>query len=129
MQTMSHLSATLVVVFVILGAVAATLVGWRHRFRTPQDSTKASWRSAVATAGLVLLSFSVLWFAAYGARNALIGGDGNGSMTTLTFIRTGNYLSLFGVISSLAGKGKDRWPALVGSCFMLFLWFAEGMSL
>lgn len=125
----SHIIATLVVGFIILGAVTAAAIGWRYHARTPQDSTKARWRPAVATAGLLLLSLSVLVFAAYGTRNALIGGDGNGSMTTLRFIRIGTYLSLFGVISSLAGNGKGRWPALVGSCFMLFLWFAEGMSL
>jgi hypothetical protein len=45
------------------------------------------------------------------------------------FIRTGNYLSLFGTIGSLVGIGKGRWATFLGGCLMLFLWFSEGMSL
>jgi len=126
---MNHLISALVVVLIILGAVTAMLVGWRYAARIRDDSAEPRWRSVVTFVGLVLLTLSVLLFAAYGTRNALFKGDRNGDWTTLIFIRTGNYLSLAGVCSGLAGKGKGRWPALIGACLMLFIWFSLGMSL
>lgn len=126
---MKHLIFALVVVLIILGAVTATLLGWRYSARIRDGSTESRWRYALTFVALVLLTLSVLLFAAYGTRNALFKGDPNGDWTTLIFIRTGNYLSLAGVCSGLAGKGKGRWPALIGACLMLFIWFSQGMSL
>jgi multisubunit Na+/H+ antiporter MnhB subunit len=125
---MNHLTSALVVVVIIIGAVVATLLGWRYA-RIRDDSAEPRWRSLVTFVGLVLLTLSVLLFAAYGTRNVLFKGDRNGDWTTLIFIRIGNYLSLAGVCSGLAGKGKGRWPALIGACLMLFIWFSLGMSL
>jgi hypothetical protein len=110
---MNHLIATLVVVSIILGAVTATSLGWRYAARIRHDSTGPRWRSAATILALVLVTLSVLLLAAYLTRNAIIGGAGNGSWTTLIFIRTGNYLSLAGALVSL----------------MLFIWFSQGMSL
>src|SRR5271168_2148814 len=121
---MNHLISALVVVLIILGAVTATLVGWRRDLRIRDDSVEPRWRSRVTFVALVLLTLSVLLFAAYGTRNALFKGDPNGNWTTLILIRTGNYLSLGGVCSSLAGNGKGRWPALIGACLMEFIWFS-----
>lgn len=81
------------------------------------------------TTALVLVTLSVFVFAAYGTCNALFKGDPNGDWTSLIFIRTGNYLSLAGVFTGLAGKGRGRWLAFLGACLMLFIWFSEGMSL
>jgi hypothetical protein len=119
----------MIVVFVVLGAVTATFLGWRYCTRIRHESTDPRWRSIATVLSLVLVTLSVLLFAAYVTRNAAIGGEGNGSWTGLIFIRTGNYLSLVGAIASLTGKGKARCLALIGGCLMLFLWFSEGMSL
>jgi hypothetical protein len=125
----NHPITTLVVISIILGAVTATSLGWRYAARIRHDSTGPRWRSAATILALVLVTFSALLLAAYLTRNAVIGGDGNGSWTTLIFIRTGNYLSLAGALISLIAKGKARWPAFVGGCLMLFIWFSQGMSL
>jgi hypothetical protein len=126
---MKHLIATLLVSSVIIGAVIAAFLGWRCSIRGRQEFAGPRWRSILRTVALVLVTLSVLVFAAYGTRNALFRGDPNGDWTTLIFIRTGNYLSLAGVFAGLAGKGNGRWPAFVGACLMLFIWFSEGMSL
>ena len=126
---MNHLIATLLIVLVILGAVSAISLGWRFALGNQGDSTKPRWRSTAALFARVLVTLSVLLFAAYITRNAIIGGDRNGGPTTLVFIRAGNYLSFAAAITSLAGRGKARWATLSGSCLMLFIWFSEGMSL
>jgi hypothetical protein len=126
---MKHLIGTLLVTSAILGAVIATFVGWRYGARGPQQIIDPRWRFVLRTTALVLVTLSIIVFAAYGTRNALFLGDRNGDWTTLVFIRTGNYLSLAGVLVSLVGKGRGRWPAFLGACLMLFIWFSEGMSL
>jgi len=126
---MKHLIATLLVLSIILGAMISTFLGWRYRAGSRLESVGPRWRSVLTTVALVLVTFSVLVFAVYGTRNALFKVDPNGEWTTLVFIRTGNYLSLAGILASLAGKGKGRWLALVAACLMLFIWFSEGMSL
>jgi len=78
---------------------------------------------------LILVSLSVLLFVAYGTHNASIGGDRNGSALSLLIIRTGNSLSLLGVLACLGGQGRARWSILISGSFMLFLWFGQGMSL
>jgi hypothetical protein len=126
---MKHLITTLVTSSIILGAAIASFLGWKYSVRGRREATGPHWRSMLATTALVLVTCSVLAFAAYGTRNALFKGDPNGDWTTLIFIRIGNYLSLAGALASLAGKGKARWAIFVGACLMEFIWFAEGMSL
>ena len=129
MFQINHITATLAILFTILGALTATSLGWKYRARVRQQPTESRWRSLVSVIALSLVTLSVLLFAAYVTRNALIRGDRNGSLTMLIFIRVGNYLSLIGALGSLTGKGKTRWPTFVGACLMLFIWFSEGMSL
>jgi len=126
---MKHVIATILIGLIILGAAIATLFGWRYRVSSRQEFIGSRWRQVLGTASLVLVTFSVLTFAAYGTRNALFKGDPNGDWTTLIFIRTGNYLSLAGAFASLAGKGKARWFAFAGACLMEFIWFSQGMGL
>jgi hypothetical protein len=126
---MKHLIATLLISTIVLGAVIATLLGWRYSVRGRPEFAGPRWRSVLGTTAVVLVTLSVLGFAAYLTRNAIFKVDPNGDWTTLIFIRTGNYLSLAGAFASLAGKGKERWPVFVGACLMLFIWFSQGMSL
>jgi hypothetical protein len=126
---MIHLVTTLLGIFVILGGLIATTLGWKACGGLRSDLTGPRWRWIATLLSLVLVTLSIIVLVAYMAHNALTGGDRNGSSTILTFIRTGNYLSLLGALVSLAGKGKARWLALIGGCVMLFIWFSKGMSL
>ena len=126
---MSQSAATLTIGCLLLGAISTTILSWRHNLRAREGLTKPHLSSIATAAALLLLTFSVLLFVAYGARNGLIGGDRDGGPTTLIFIRSGNYASLASALSSLFGKGKGRWLLWVGACLMLFVWFSEGMSL
>jgi hypothetical protein len=123
---MNHLIATLFIIFIVVGATTAILVGWRGVARIKEGPR---WRSIVGVISLALVTLAALLFAAYVIRNAMIGGDRNGGPTSLRFIRSGNYLSLLGIVASLMGKGKGRWATFIGGCLMLFLWFSEGISL
>jgi TRAP-type C4-dicarboxylate transport system permease small subunit len=129
MLPMSHVTATLFIALVILGAVSAVSLGWGFGLRNQGNSRRPRWRSTAAFFARALVTLSVLLFAAYITRNGIIGGDRNGGPTTLAFIRAGNYLSFAAAITSLADRGKARWATLSGSCLMLFIWFCEGMSL
>jgi TRAP-type C4-dicarboxylate transport system permease small subunit len=129
MLPMSHAIATLFIALVILGALSAISLGWRFGLRNRGNSTGPRWRTIAALFARVLVTLSVLLFAAYVTRNAIIGGDRDGGPTTLAFIRAGNYLSFVAAICSLADRGRARWATLSGSCLMLFIWFSEGMSL
>ena len=80
-------------------------------------------------AALVLLSAATLLFVGYAGHNAMVGGDRNGSALTVLCIRTGNYLSAGAILLGLGGKGRGRWLAFAGGCFILFLWLGQGMSL
>jgi len=126
---MKHLIATLLTACVIFGAAIASFLGWKYSVAPTEEPTGPRWRWILSRAALVLVTCSVLAFAAYGTRNAMFKADPNGDWTTLIFIRAGNYLSLVGVLASLAGKGKLRWAAFAGACLMEFIWFSEGMSL
>lgn len=126
---MNQLAATVGVLLIILAAITTTSLGWRYVIGTSRNSAERNWRLLLTFVALVLVSLSVLLLAAYMGRNALFKPDPNGDWTTLTFIRAGNYLSLIGLVVSLAGKGKARWLVFIGGCLMLFIWFSQGMSL
>ena len=80
-------------------------------------------------AALFFLSTATLLFVGYAGHNAAVGGDRAGNAISLLCIRCGNYLSLGAILLSLGGKGRGRWLALTGGCFIFVLWFAQGMSL
>ena len=126
LQNMQHLIATFVALSLIIGAVAAVLIAWRFQRRNTNDP---KWRVTTSTIALVLVTLSVLLFLTYRTYNTVIGGEGSGNWTTLPSIRTGNYLSLLGLIVSLTATRKMRWPLLAGSFLMEFIWFSQGMSL
>jgi hypothetical protein len=122
-------TATLVVIFAIVLVVFLVYQGWRTWAHSGRVDEKLTWRTSFLLAALILVSLSFLLFVAYAAHNVIIGGDRNGSATTILWIKTGNTLSFLAGVLSLAGKGRGRWLALAGGCLMLLLWFAQGMSL
>ena len=123
---MQHTLATLVALSLIIGAVISVLIAWRLQRR---HTNEPKWRVTTSTIALLLVTLSVLLFLTYRTYNAVIGGEGNGNWTTLPSIRTGNYLSLLGLLASLTASKKMRWPLLAASFLMEFIWFSQGMSL
>jgi len=108
------------------GAVSAVLIAWNFQ---RHGSNEPKWRVTTSTAALLLVTPSVFLFLSYRTYNAAIGGEGNGNWTTLPSIRTGNYLSLLGLLASLTATRRMRWPLLAASCLMELIWFSQGMSL
>jgi hypothetical protein len=123
---MQHTLATFVALSLIIGAVTSVLIAWRFQRR---HTNEPKWRVTTSTIALLLVTLSVLLFLTYRTYNAVIGGEGNGNWTTLPSIRTGNYLSLLGVLASLTATKKMRWPLLAASFLMEFIWFSQGVSL
>jgi hypothetical protein len=120
---------TLLVILVLITVGLLMYRGWRAWAKVPHDSTKSRWRSWLTVFALVLVSLSAILFVAYAVHNVIIGGDRNESAMTVLCIKTGNSLAFVGAIASLGGEGKDRWAVLISGCFLLFLWFGQGMSL
>jgi hypothetical protein len=123
---MQHTIASFLALSLIVGAAAAVLIAWRFRRR---HTNEPKWRVTTSTVALVLVTLSLLLFVTYRTYNAAVGGEGNGNWTTMPSIRTGNYLSLLGLLASLAATRKIRWPLLAASFLMEFIWFSQGMSL
>ena len=123
---MQHTIATLAALSLIIGSVAAVLIAWRFQ---KHDTNEPKWRMTTSTIALLLVTLSLFLFLTYRTYNAVIGGEGNGNWTTLPSIRTGNYISLLGLLASLTATRKMRWPLLAASCLMEFIWFSQGMSL
>jgi len=128
MRQMKHY-LTHIIVLIMIGVGVLTYLGWKDWARRRLDVSERGWRRAVTFAALVLVSLAGLLFVGYAAHNVAVGGDRNGSASTLLCIRAGNYLSVGAVILSLGAKGKGRWFPLLGGCFFLLLWLAQGMSL
>ena len=120
---------TYIIVFIVLGSGILAYVGWRDWVVRRVNHSERGWRSALTLAALVFLSLAGLLFVGYAAHNIAVGGDRNGNAATLLCIRAGNYLSVGAVFLSLGAKGRGRWTALLGGCFFLLLWLAQGMSL
>ena len=125
-SNMQHTIATFTALSLIICAVAAVLIAWRSQ---KHDTNEPKWRVTTSTIALLLVTLSVFLFLTYRTYNAVIGGEGNGNWTTLPSIRTGNYVSLLGLLASLTATRKMRWPLLAGSCLMEFIWFSQGVSL
>jgi hypothetical protein len=120
---------TYVIVLIVVGSGILAYLGWRDWAIRRITHSERGWRSILTFAALVFLSLAGLLFVGYAAHNVAVGGDRNGNATTLLCIRAGNYLSVGAVFLSLGAKGRGRWAALLGGCFFLLLWLAQGISL
>jgi hypothetical protein len=123
---MQYTIATFVALSLFIGAVAAVLISWRFH---QHDTNEPKWRVTSSTIALILVTLSVFLFFTYRTYNAVVGGERNGNWTTLPSIRTENYVSLLGLLASLAATRKMRWPLLAALCLMELIWFSQGMSL
>jgi hypothetical protein len=117
------------IVLIALGAGVLSYLGWSAWARSRLEAKESDWRDRLTLAALISVSVATLLFVGYAAHNAAVGGDRNGNAISLLCIRSGNYLSVAAILLSLVGKGRGRWLALAGGCFMLFLWLGQGMSL
>jgi Mn2+/Fe2+ NRAMP family transporter len=114
---------------VLLGAGLLAWRGWKDWGKLRGTQAQPGWRTALFGVSLLLISMSAVLYVAYAGHNVMIGGDRNGNAMTVLCIKTGNSLSFLGILASLAGNGKGRWATFASGCFMLFLWFGQGMSL
>ncbi len=121
--------ASYIVVLVLVGGVVSASLGWKEWVQQNTDPNARDWRRKVTLGALLCLSAAALLLVGYLAHNLATGGDRNGSALTLLCIRSGNYLCLAAVLLSLCGRGRSRWAAMVGACFILFIWLSQGMSL
>ena len=116
-------------VLVVAAGAALTFFGWKGWVRQYGDSGTRGWRNKAGLVGLLCASASGLLFIGYLVHNVAMGGDRNGSAVTLLCIRSGNNLCLAAILLSLCGRGRARWMAVIGACFIMFIWLSEGMSL
>jgi hypothetical protein len=124
-----HILVNLFVVAIVLGAGLLAYIGWVDWIERWRDTREGGWRSILMLCAIVSVAITALLFAAYAARNIAIHGDQGGDRITLACIRTGNYMSLAGILLSLGGRGRGRVTTLAGGCLMLFIWLSQGIGL
>jgi hypothetical protein len=114
-------------VFLVLPMVIILWAIFRWSDSSPRIS-KPRWRyylavaaAALAGASTALWLISIVW-----AR--VIGGFGFYDPVLLRFYRWGALTAMGGLLVSLAGKGKLRWPTCGVSVLMTLLWFAAAMG-
>jgi hypothetical protein len=117
-----------VVVLIVAVGAALTLFGWKWWLKQSADLSAQGWRTKATFVALVCASASALLLVGYLVHNIAIGGDRSRSASTLLCIRSGNYLCVAAILFSLFGRGQARWAAMLGACFIMFIWLSEGMS-
>jgi hypothetical protein len=100
---------------------------WRWTRSTPRIDTPA-WRSYVAFVATAFVGLSALLWVISILWARAIGGFPYYDPVLLRFYRWGGLTSLAGLLTSVMGKGKLRWPSCGLSVLMTFLWFAEAMG-
>jgi|ERR1700722_2967100 len=100
---------------------------WLRARSTPRISTPA-WRSYLAFAATAFVSLSVLLWVVSLLWARVVGGFPFRDPALLRFYRWGFLTSLAGLLTSIVGKGKLRWPSCGLSVLMAFLWFAAALG-
>jgi hypothetical protein len=100
---------------------------WRWARSTPRIGAPA-WRSYVALAAITFVGLSALLWVTSILWARAIGGFPYYDPVLLRFFRWGSSTSLAGLLASVIGKGKLRWPSCGLSVLMSFLWFAAAMG-
>ena len=100
---------------------------WRWARATPRIATPA-WRSYVAFAATAFVGLSALLWVISLVWARVIGGFPFYDPILLRFYRWGFLTGAVGLLTSLIGKGKLRWPSCGLSALMIFLWFAAASS-
>jgi hypothetical protein len=100
---------------------------WLRAHSTPRICTPA-WRSYLAFAATAFVSLSVLLWVVSLLWARVIGGFPFYDPALLRFYRWGFLTSLAGLLTSVVGKGKRRWPSCGLSALMAFLWFAAALG-
>ncbi len=128
---MDHPAQTLILPTVLTVGVAATVVAWGRFAATLRISSGPLWRRAATGISLVLLTASALLFVVmtYRTQSVVAGGEDSRIYLILSFIRAGNWVSLFALLGSVIGVGKARWWTFVGAFVFQVLWFSAGIGL
>ena len=112
--------------FVVWLAVAPAVFIWtlRHWVKSSPKVMEPSWRSYTAIAAITLVGFSILLWIGAQIWAWVIGGFPFYDPVLLSFYRWGALTSLAGLLASLGGNGKLRWPSFGLSILMMFSWLA-----
>jgi hypothetical protein len=100
----------------------------RRWARSTPKISRPAWRSYVAFAATTLVTLSALLWVTSLLWARVIGGFPFYDPVLLRFYRWGFLTSLAGLLTSIAGKGKLRWPSCGLSALMTFLWFAAALG-
>jgi hypothetical protein len=84
-------------------------------------------RSFLGICGIACVAASTLLLLVYVDHGSAT--DSAGGYFTLVSIKSGNTLSFCGIVLSLVGTSKFRWRTFLAGAALLFLWFAQGISL
>lgn len=87
-----------------------------------------TWRGYSAISAFSLAGISLIMWVVLFAWAQAIGGFGFYNPVVLRFYRWGFLTGAAGLLISLIGKGKLRWPACGLSALMAFLWLAAATS-
>ncbi len=96
--------------------------------RTSPRIVEPAWRSYAAIGATLLVASSDLMLIVYGV---LVEMSGNGSCDHSLcpwVARLGFFAAPIGLLASLPGNGKLRWPACGLSAFMTLLWLVAGLA-
>jgi hypothetical protein len=116
--------SVLVPLYLICWVLVPVTLGWalRRWWKSEPRFELPTWRSRLALAAFSLGGLSVvLWFVLVIWARAR--GFRHYDPILLRCYGVGLLLGLGGVVSSLPGKGKLRWPACLISFAMVFMWF------
>jgi hypothetical protein len=110
------------VIFLLLPVLILFWALWRWARSTPRIGTP-EWRSYVSFAATSFVGLSALLWVTSLIWARVIGGFPFYDPILMRFYRWGFLTSLAGLLTSMLGKGKLRWPSCGLSVLMTLLWF------
>jgi len=100
---------------------------WRWARSTPRIGPPA-WRSYMAIVATTFVALSALLWVTSILWARAIGGFPYYDSALLRIFSWGGLTSLAGLLTSVLGKGKLKWPSCGLSALMIILWFAAAMG-
>ena len=112
----------------IVGVAVFAVMRWSRWARNHVNTVVPKWRGALAFAGFLLATLSLLaavglWFHAL-----FTGGFPFYHPVLLFWLRVGFWAAVMGFALGLLGKGQLRTPAIVCSIVCFVIWLSEAMA-
>jgi hypothetical protein len=125
---MSHLFGLLRAILINLAPPAILIWAVQRWWHTSPKISEPAWRSYFAFAAISLAGISSLLWLISEIWAVVIGGFPYYDPVLLRFYRWGGWTGLAGLLASLAGKGKLRWPAFGLSFLMEVFWASAAIG-